>query len=502
MVLEPIFLLPIRFPSDNPTIRFHPDNAGAGTLQTVTLRVFAGFDYYLSGTDDPRENSLDLCRILENALNENTNNATERYVVSLSARNVVTITATSGNEFIIYWDAPLTTVDPTIFGWVTDTGSADPQVAPNQAKGCWIPGTATRTVGKRFDTLVEPMTVGLTSIVESGSSRGYDLSPSRGERQIGFTLIDRAQVLNSQAVATEPYGSLEHNWKTLLMCGGRQVAFFEDRLTRTQANQALYRHKGGRGRPWKEMGVSFLKRYDVNFDFLEAEPYSWGNEFAASFNGTTSYVAVPEASGRFDGLTNFTVAFWMYQTTQSSPWAIFGKWTTPAANSFLIQMNPSDEVQVALASSSADTGSNVGRTSSANLATGVWNHVIVRYEGGGATNADRLRFWVNGVEMVSKTYAGTIPSSLPSVATGVEIGRAGAVGRYFTGLLAHLAMYSSALSAADCVALYAAGVKTDPYTLPGWSDIIGYWPLNGHTRDQSGNSQHGVGIGLSYSTAV
>lgn len=362
-------------------------------MQTVTLAVRAGVDYYLSGTDDPRENQLDLCRILENCLNSNTNNATERYTVSLSSRNVITITIVGGaGAFIIYWDDPLTTVDPTIFGWTrTATASSSTQLAPYQTKGAWIPGTSSRGVGKRYDSLVEPITVGATTVTENGYSRGYDLSPSLGERQIGFHLVDRAMVLNALAPAAEPFGALEYNWKSLLMCGGRQVIMFEDRTSRTQANGALLKHKGGRARPWKEMGTQYLKRYTVDFDFVQGSPYTWLNEYAGSFNGTTSYVSIADHY-RFDGLTAFTIAFWTYQTTQGSPWAIFGKWTTPAANAFLIQMNPNDEVQAALASSSADTGSNVGRTSSANYATGVWNHTVVRYDGGGVTNNDRLRF--------------------------------------------------------------------------------------------------------------
>lgn len=502
-VPEPILLAPIRFPSDNPTIRFHPDSAGAGTLQTVTLPVRAGIDYYLSGTDDPRENQLDLCRILENCLNSNSNNATERYTVTLSAANIITITAVTANTFTIWWDDALTTVDPTIFGFdVAVVGG--PIVATRATKGAWIPTPAdgSYSVGKRFDSLLEPVGVGVTTITEDGNSRGYDLSgEDLGERTIGFHLVPRSKILTALADVTAPFGALEHSWKQLGLLSGRQFIFFDDRTVRTQDNGALLKLKNPRKRPWAEMGVSYLKRYEVELDCIQSPDYLWSNEFAGSFNGTTSYVSIP-SHYRFNGLAEFTLSFWIYQTTQSSPWAIFGKWTTPAANSFLIQMNPNDEIQAALASSSADTGANVGRTSSANLATGVWNHVVVRYEGAGATNADRLRFWVNGVEMTSRTFAGTIPASLPVVATAMEIGRAGAVGRYFTGLIDEVAMYSDAMDAADIVLLYNAGVKADPMTLPNWANIMGYWPLDGHTRDLSGNSHHGTATALGYSTAV
>lgn len=499
-VAEPIFLVPIRFASDNPTIRFHPNNAGGGTLQTVTLAVRAGVDYYLSGTDDPRENQLDLCRILENCLNSNTNNATERYTVSLSSRNVITITIVGGaGAFIIYWDDPLTTVDPTIFGWTrAATASSSTQLAPYQTKGAWIPGTSSRGVGKRYDSLVEPITVGATTVTENGYSRGYDLSPSLGERQIGFHLVDRAMVLNALAPAAEPYAALEYNWKSLLMCGGRQVIMFEDRTSRTQANGALLKHKG-RARPWKEMGTQYLKRYTVDFDFVQGSPYTWLNEYAGSFNGTTSYVSIADHY-RFDGLTAFTFAGWVYSNTMSGDRALITKWTTPAVNSFRLIMT-GDEVRVYLASSSADTGANRGTTSAANMSTVAWHHIVIRYDGTGATNADKLRIWIDGVEMVL-VFVGTIPTSLPSVATNVEIGRTGAVGAYATDLYGHFALYSTAMDAADIVSLYNGGVKADPYTLPNWSNIIGYWPMNGHVRDLSGNSHHGTAFGLAYSSAV
>ena len=62
-------------------------------------------------------------------------------------------------------------------------------------------------------------------------------------------------------------------------------------------------------------------------------------------------------------------------------------------------------------------------------------------------------------------------------------------GRYFNGTMANVQIYSNVLSANEIQALYLEGIGGAPVT-PQY--IVGWWPLNGDTKDYSGNNNNGV----------
>lgn len=253
MTIEPCLLYAIRFASSNPTIRVN-----TGSAQTLTLGVTAGVDYFMSG-DDAAD---DLVKKLEDCLN--TNSDGKVFTVTINERNVLTI-AVSGASSVLWADA-LTTVDETLFGFPSNVGPGTSFTAPDQTKGVWIPGTSARPVGFRTDTRTEPVTVGAMMETVDGQSRVYDLTSTRGERVVTFHLIDRAKILTEYVAADEPFGALEHSW-TNGFCRGRTVRVYDDKSDRTTYETFRV---AGRGRPWREMGVSFIQRYEVELRLREA----------------------------------------------------------------------------------------------------------------------------------------------------------------------------------------------------------------------------------------
>lgn len=252
-MIEPAFVHAIRFAAASPTIR-----VDTGTLQTLTLGVAEGVDYFMAGDGE----ADDLVQILEDCLNTNGDGVT--FVVTLEARSFIKVVADAAID--ILWTDGLTTVDGALFGFDADA-SGTSFYAPDQTQGVWIPGTAARPVAPRTDTRLEPVTVGALVEAIDGSSRGYDLSSSRGERVISFHLIDRAKILTEYAAADEPYGALEHPW-TNGLCRGREVRYYEDHSVRTPTSYERYRVRA-RGRPWREMGVTFIQRYEVELELRE-----------------------------------------------------------------------------------------------------------------------------------------------------------------------------------------------------------------------------------------
>lgn len=77
-------------------------------------------------------------------------------------------------------------------------------------------------------------------------------------------------------------------------------------------------------------------------------------------------------------------------------------------------------------------GANFGEVASAIAANTERTYVWV-YDGGGATNADRLKLWIDGVAQ-SVTFTGTIPATVPAAALSLSIGCfSGPDGQYWDG---------------------------------------------------------------------
>jgi hypothetical protein len=78
----------------------------------------------------------------------------------------------------------------------------------------------------------------------------------------------------------------------------------------------------------------------------------------------------------------------------------------------------------------------------------------------------------------------------------VQFGAAGSGAYYFQGQMSNIQIYDTALSAAEIQALYAKGVGGDALAVP---NLVGWWPLNGDTKDYSGN---GNGAGTPYNMSM
>lgn len=101
-------------------------------------------------------------------------------------------------------------------------------------------------------------------------------------------------------------------------------------------------------------------------------------------------------------------------------------------------------------------GARFGYTTGNYFAVGTWTHVAVVYDGGGATNADRLKVFIDGTP-VTLTFSGTIAATLFSSASDAwHFGWRddSPAGFSFAGRLDDERMYSRALTAGDVTELY------------------------------------------------
>lgn len=434
----PSYHHPIRFAVANPVLRIHPDSAGAGTAQNVTLAVATDEDYWMSG-DGERATAgrRDLLAVLQDALNTNTDG--EQYAATLDADGFVEIASLSGNEFDLLWTHANTTVDAPTFGFrqTVDSTGADVHVSPNQARGVWLPERP-----KRTDTRDEPVTAGALMETIDGGSRGYELA-SGYERYITHHLVDRTNILTELAAADRPLGSLDFAWVYGGWSRGAPIRFYEDKTNRTPWNWKHYRRKR-RARPWREMGVSALKRYTVDLDMRRvAVPPAFSSTLAFDFDGVNEFVDCSFANA-LDGASRATWAFWLYISSWSTLRYIMSRWSGAGVNrQFLVQTATTGNLRFTLANS-AGTAIFVD-TTGAPVPLSTWTHVAIAYDGDEPTNTNRVRVAVNGAAATLGAPSGTWPTSIntPGAGVGFRLGAlTGSTSNALAGRLAEPAVWS------------------------------------------------------------
>lgn len=66
----------------------------------------------------------------------------------------------------------------------------------------------------------------------------------------------------------------------------------------------------------------------------------------------------------------------------------------------------------------------------------------------------------------------------------------------YTGSISNLQLYNTALSANDIKAMYLEGIGGAPINL---RNLVGWWPLNGDSKDYSGNNNNGQASNVVFS---
>jgi hypothetical protein len=79
-------------------------------------------------------------------------------------------------------------------------------------------------------------------------------------------------------------------------------------------------------------------------------------------------------------------------------------------------------------------------TTDPGLTTGVWYHVAVRYDGSGATNADRLKVILDGSNL-ALTFSAAVPASLASTTTAFQTGKNQTNNVFINATIAHLKVW-------------------------------------------------------------
>jgi PKD repeat protein len=176
-----------------------------------------------------------------------------------------------------------------------------------------------------------------------------------------------------------------------------------------------------------------------NHGTLTEATWTTQGKFGAAlvFNGTTSWVTVPDAPS-LDLTTGMTLEAWVYPTVTLTGWRPVIQKEGPEGQdgvAYFLQAN-SDVNQPAIGMFINSEEILYGHT---RLVAGSWTHLAATYDG------TWQRLYINGVEVAQRVQTGLIASS----SSALRIGGDSVWKQYFQGRIDEVRIYNRALSVSE-----------------------------------------------------
>lgn len=187
-----------------------------------------------------------------------------------------------------------------------------------------------------------------------------------------------------------------------------------------------------------------------------------GGTRAYFFDDVDDYISNTSLS--LSGLSKFSYSGWIYDddaTSELSSVFSYAKLYSYSDDIYFFSYVGELRIQV---NNGAD-----GQGSATQWGKSQWNHIAVVFDGTQSTNADRLKYYLNGSQ-VSLSYDYTVPSSTGSPATPkqIEIGRyAGFTTHYYSGKQDDIRVFDRALTTSEITAL----ASKRGYEVPAVSNV-------------------------------
>jgi len=177
---------------------------------------------------------------------------------------------------------------------------------------------------------------------------------------------------------------------------------------------------------------------------VTASPFI-ANNFSMEFDGVSSYVNAGDLS-ILSGATAVSVSLWFNRDTTT--------------NQFLLDLKDGSSrigLQLYLSNSIYFYVNNKSYFHSSSPSINQWYNLVYVFNGSGGTNADKLKMYLNGVELTGGTYSGTIDSAIGAFTSSMtsNIGRIPSTS-YFNGKIDEVAIWNAALSSDAVQEIYNA----------------------------------------------
>jgi hypothetical protein len=92
----------------------------------------------------------------------------------------------------------------------------------------------------------------------------------------------------------------------------------------------------------------------------------------------------------------------------------------------------------------------------------VWHNLALVYDGSGATNTDKIKIYINGVDKSSSlTFVGTVPTALSASIGNLWLGNGQNYNSPFLGNIDEFAIWNSSLTQENITTIYNSGIPAD-----------------------------------------
>jgi hypothetical protein len=194
-------------------------------------------------------------------------------------------------------------------------------------------------------------------------------------------------------------------------------------------------------------------------------------KYVAQFDGQSSYI---KTSASLQKSSSETFSAWVSMASFPTNWPVVCGFVDPA----IYIQSPSGKPYVQWSGSSVATSP---------LSLNTWTFVLGTLSYDGSTSTTE-QMYING------TASGT-----PNVAAGKITGTSyfsigGVAGQSFNGFISNVQLYNTSLDSSQIQSLYLKGIGGAPVDP---SHLVGWWPLNGDTKDYGGNN-NGVPTSITF----
>jgi hypothetical protein len=153
-----------------------------------------------------------------------------------------------------------------------------------------------------------------------------------------------------------------------------------------------------------------------------ARPTSGGgytNEYSLQFDGVDEYAKGSTTFSELDGTNKFTLSMWVKPTNLTTSRILFHipRNTTQGNSQVLMYLRTTGQLDISVSTTPSFCRSNTGV-----ITAGVWNHILICFDLSQATQLNKVRPFVNGVDVSNSSNISltTFPTSSGEIWVGEE----------------------------------------------------------------------------------
>ena len=205
-------------------------------------------------------------------------------------------------------------------------------------------------------------------------------------------------------------------------------------------------------------------------------PPSFNNTYSLAFDGVDDYVDCGDVS-TLSNATTFTYSGWYKQSTLDVIAYMFGSYID-VSNRVFIYTWSNGLLNFQIEKSGTNYYARFDYSTA--VTAGQWFHLAVVYDGSGATNADKVKIYIDGV-LMTLSFIGAFPTSTPLGTNLTTIGKVDDAAQTWNGSIDEVALFSTTKTGLEIADIYNSGVPNDLSAISGLTN----WYRNGDPDGQA-----------------